>query len=195
MPQIDDSNVDAGTWDSTSGSGSGGGAPSDSNSSGALLSSTQGQEAGGAIGAFGTAIGDFMSIGADNEAASAYQQAANIAGENVNITETAALIQQSQLSRKLAMTYGQQGAATAANGFAPGTGSGMDIYKSSVEQGALASSLITDQATVTENAYRAQQTSDLSMEAQAKAKAAGAMVGGIASSLQGVLDVAQMAAA
>ena len=71
----------------------------------------------------------------------------------------------------------------------------MDIYKSSVEQGALASSLITDQATVTENAYRAQQTSDLSMEAQAKAKAAGAMVGGIASSLQGVLDVAQMAAA
>lgn len=194
MPQIasDASNPD--TYGSTSGSFVGTGDNSSSTSNGALLSNTQGQEAGGAIGAFGTAIGDFMSIGADNEAASAYAQAAALAGENIDITKSSTNVQLLQAQRQLAMTTGQQSAAIAANGFAQGSGSGLALYKSSVEQGALAQSLITAQGAVTENAYMAQQQSDLSMEAQAKAKAQGALIGGIGSTLQGVMDVAQMAA-
>lgn len=170
-------------------------AASAGSSSGSLLglSASQGQAIGGAVGDFSNAIGDFMSISSDNEAASAYAQAANLAGENIDITKTSTDVQLFQAQRQLAMTTGQQSAAIAANGFAPNSGSGLDIYKASVEQGALAQSLITAQGAVTENAYTAQQQSDLSMEAQAKAKASGALIGGIGSTIAGIASVAALA--
>lgn len=189
MPTItESSDADIAFASSYSATGSSGG-----NSSGALLSGSQAQMAGGAIGAFGTAIGDFMAIDTDKKAAAAYAQAAALAGENINITETATNIQEAQSKRALAKTLGQQSAAIAANGFAQGTGSGADIYRASVQQGALAQSLITSQGAVTENAYRAQQQADLQLEAQARAKAGADLMGGIFSTAQGILDVAAMA--
>ena len=167
-------------------------APSSGGSSSALLTGSQAQMAGGAIGAFGTAVGDFMAIGTDKTAAAAYAQAAALAGENINITETATSVQEAQQKRALAKTLGQQTAAIAANGFQVGTGSGADIYRASVEQGALAQSLITSQGAVTENAYRAQQQADLQLEAQARAKAGSDLMGGIFSTVQGVVGVAAM---
>jgi len=104
------------------GGGNSGGAAGGSNSSGALLSGTQAQEAGGAIGAFGTAIGDFMSIATDKKAAAAYGEAAALAGENINITDTSTKIQKMQAQRQLSMTLGQQSAAIAANGFTQNSG-------------------------------------------------------------------------
>jgi hypothetical protein len=191
MPNIPtDDFVDSGTWDappSSSGSTGGGG-------SSFAMSGSSATSISGAIGDFGTAIGDFMSIGSDNASAASYDRAAAIAGENVGITEASTLVQGYQQTRELQKTLGAQGASVAANGFT-NSGSALDIARASAEQGALAHSLIVSQGQITENAYRQQQNSDLSMAAAERAKAQGAMIGGITSTLQGVASIATMAAA
>ena len=168
----------------------GGGGASAGGSSGALLSGSQAAGIGSAIGAFGTAAGDFMSIGSDKQSAAAYGEAASLAGENILITETATTIQAEQAQRQLAKTLGQQSAAIAGNGFEQGSGSGAAIYRASVEQGALAQSLITSQGAVTENSYRSQQQADLQQQAQANAKAKSDMFGGFLSAAEGAIMVA-----
>lgn len=198
MPQIASDASNPLTYGSTTGefantASAGSSASSLLGGSGSLLSGSQASAIGGAVGDFSNALGDFMSISSDNEAASAYAQAAALAGENIDITRSATAVQNLQAQRTLALTTGQQSAAIAANGFAQGSGSGLSLYKSSVEQGALAQSLITAQGAVTENAYTAQQQSDLSMEAQAKAKASGAFMGGIGSTIAGIASVAALA--
>lgn len=195
MPQIASDASMPSTYGSTAGAFTNTGASSASSllGSGSLLSGSQASAIGGAVGDFSNALGDFMSISSDNEAASAYAQAASLAGENIDITRTATSVQLLQSQRQLALTTGQQSAAIGANGFSEGTGSGLDIYKASVQQGALAQGLITAQGQVTENAYTAQEQSDLSMEAQAKAKASGALMGGIGSTIAGIASVAALA--
>lgn len=192
MPTIEDySGVDAGTWDANSDSGAPGSGTSPSS---ALLSGSQANQVGGIVGDFGNAIGDFMAIGSDNAAAGAYNRAANIAGANANIEVGSGVVQEFQQRMALAKVFGQQGAATAANGFTD-SGSALDIARSSAQQGALAQTLIKNQTEINQSAYLQQQNSDLSMAAAAKAKAGADMIGGITSTVQGIASIAMMAAA
>lgn len=191
MPMIASDASNPATYGSTVGAFSST-AGSTATSSSALLSGSQAASIGSAVGSFGSAISDFMSIGTDQQSAAAYGQAAALAGENIQITQTATNVQVEQAQRQLATVLGQQQAAEAGNGFAVGTGSGRSIAAASAEQGALAQSLITSQGAVQENAYKAQQTADLAMQAQAKAKAGADLFGGIASTISGIASVAAL---
>lgn len=122
---------------------------------------------GSGIGDIGSAVSDIFGAIGDEQAQSAYEEEATLAGENANISKTSAAIQEAQESRAVTQAIGTEEADTSAAGFTMG-GNTSDLLRQSMQQGALAKSLITQQGTITTLGYEEQQQA-----AQAKANASG----------------------
>lgn len=121
-----------------------------------------------------------------------YGEAASLADQNIYIAETATKIKSLQEQRAISSTLGQNMAVAGKSGLSFG-GSSLDIYKSSEEQGSLAQSMITSEGQIQENAYRAQEQSDLVMQSAAQAKEKAAQIAEVTGIFKSVMDVGSMA--
>jgi hypothetical protein len=143
----------------------------------------------GGIGAFvagqATAGADRAQAAADlakaagyNEESTAYSEAAGYAAGNVQLAEESTAIKTYQNNRLVNRAIGAQRAQIGGAGFTE-SGSGLDILRSSAQQGALATGLIGVQGAINEQGYLAQQSADvaLSQEATTAANAATAAAG------------------
>ena len=157
---------------------------------------------GSALGDFGGAVGSiFQGIG-DQQAASSYDQAAaiegnaaSIAGEGVNLVQQSAAIQTAQTQIGINTVLGQQQSDVAGAGL-KGGGSNSYLLRSSVQQGALATGLVQQQAAITETGFQqqqqsllAQQATDQGLAAQANSAGLGSFIGG---ALKGVAGMASL---
>lgn len=155
---------------------------------------------GSLVGAFGTFQAGQANAAADQAAAKgyeeesqAYTQAAGYAQGNVQLAEESTAIQQYQQQRALTKSLGATKAEVAGAGFSA-SGTGLDLLRGSMAQGALATGLIGVQGAITSQGYAAQSAADTALsneasaaEAAAKAAASSASSGGIIGALGGVL--------
>lgn len=117
------------------------------------------------------AIGDFSE-------ANDYNTAAKIATQDAALAEESGRIQQTQLSRKVFQTTGQEAAATGAGNFAS-SGSALDVLRSTVQQGGLQHQIIGLQAGIQADSFRQQAEAYKGQAASAQAAGAGGLVNGI----------------
>ncbi len=136
----------------------------------------------------------------DLTAAGDYSKAADIATQNVGITGMSTAIQQAQLNRKIYQTVSTQQAGL--GGANVSGGSAGDLMRESVQQGALAQTLVTTQGNIQKNAFEEQATAYQGMAGSANAAAAAAvqqanaqtttglfgLAGGVASLLTGLFS-------
>lgn len=99
------------------------------------------------------------------EAAGAYEDAAEFAGQSADLTKTSTQIQLVQKDRELFNVLGGQKSDIASSGFLETAGV-LDIIRDSAQQGSLSKQLVAHQGLITELGFRAQQSS---YEAQATA--------------------------
>ena len=116
------------------------------------------------------ARGDLAAEAGYRAESQAYSEAAGFSRGNVQLAAESTLIQQYQQQRALAQSLGKTTAELGAAGLSSG-GSGLDILRSSMAQGALARGLIGVQGSVEENAYAAQAVSEVGLSKQAEAAA------------------------
>jgi hypothetical protein len=123
---------------------------------------------------FGTGVSDLFSAEGDKAlaagdfaAAQSYTRASSIAEENKGLSELSTEIQQAQLNRKITMTEGAQVAATGAANLEGGSAG--DLMRMSIQQGALAKTLVATQGHINANAYEEQATAYQAMSASATA--------------------------
>lgn len=133
---------------------------------------------GGALGDFGSAVSDIFGAIGDEQSAAAYTKEAQIAGENANISQTSAAIQEAQETRAVTQAVGTEEATTSGAGFTMG-GNASDLLRQSLQQGALAKSLITQQGEITTLGYQEQQQAAQAKAAASKAAAGGGFLGGL----------------
>lgn len=153
---------------------------------------------GGLIGGIGGAVSDMYTSEADSieaagdwTAAQSDTAAANIENQNINLEKLSTQFQDVQTQRKISQT---EGAATAIEGSGNvGGGSAGDIMRESVQQGALAKTIINTQGAMQENAFQAQEDAYTGEATALKAKsnaedkmAQGAQVAGVFSILGGI---------
>lgn len=117
------------------------------------------------------ASGIFSGIG-NVKAADAYGQAADIALQNAQLAQTSSRIQVTQAERQVYQGIGGQKSDVAAAGFAAG-GSGLDLLRSSVQQGGLQNQLLKVQGLINENSYKAEAAGYKAQQSSAKAAAGG----------------------
>lgn len=129
----------------------------------------------GAFNSFGGAVADFFGSEGSQEAAQgefaaavSYANAADIAEQNKKITENATQVQEIQQQRKNELTEGSITANVGANG-GTGGGSAGDLMRMSIQQGALAKSVISQQGAINENTYEQQAQGLYAQEAAATA--------------------------
>lgn len=126
---------------------------------------------GGAVSDIFGAIGDF-------QAASAYEKEAQYAGENAQISQTSAAIQEAQEQRAITQAVGTEAATTEAAGFTMG-GNASDLMRQSLQQGALAKSLISQQGAITTLGYEEQQQAAGAKATASNTAGAGGIIGGV----------------
>lgn len=155
---------------------------------------------GGALPLFGNAVSQLFGSSAAGAmaqgsmaSASAYDQAAEISRQNARLAAMSTNITQYQLGRQIDMVGGKQRAAVGASGFTMG-GSAADIFKSTVQQGALAKAVMGIQGQINVNAETQKATSYMGMASQARSAASaqmsqssGSMFGSIFSGVGGLL--------
>jgi hypothetical protein len=140
------------------------------------------------LGDFGGAVSDLFGAYGSEQAAAAYTKEAQFAGQNAAISRTSAAIQEAQETRAVTQAVGSESATTSAAGFTMG-GNASDLMRQSLQQGALAKSLITQQGTITTLGYEEQQQAAQGKAAASKTQAAGGLFGGL---LKGVVGVASI---
>jgi hypothetical protein len=130
---------------------------------------------GRAIGLFGTGVSDLFGAQAskitaqgDWAAAQSYTAAAGIARKNESLTNLSTEIQEAQTNRKVLQTIGGQTAAEGAANVGQG-GSAGDLLRESMQQGALAKTLVQTQGAIKANAFEEQALAYTSMSTAAKA--------------------------
>lgn len=128
----------------------------------------------GTINDFGGGAGDIFkgistaeSLGlkaaGDRVEAGDYRAAAKLAGENEQFTESSTSVKAMMSERKTYLGIGAEEAGIAGSGFQTGTGSSLDLLRSSASQGALESALIKEQGGITEEGYKVQQQTDTNL--------------------------------
>lgn len=143
--------------------------------------SSWGQVASSGASGIGAIFSGIQTLEGADKSAAAYAKAAEIAGEDINITKASTAVKSYQAQRTIAQSLGKQRAQVAAAGFSFG-GSAFDLLRSSVEEGALTKSLVASQGAITENNFLQQQNAALAQEAAAKASKTGAwgqIIGGV----------------
>jgi|SRR5579884_410277 len=124
---------------------------------------------GSAVGAFFGAQGSEDLAQGDFQAAKLYADAADIAKQNVQIAKESTIIQEAQLQRQITKTIGAEQAAIAGNNLQGGSAG--DLIRSSMQQGALARAVLSQQGFLEQQQFKQQA---LGLEAQeAAAVAAG----------------------
>lgn len=128
----------------------------------------------------GGAVSDLFGAFGDFQAASAYDEAAKIAGQNATLAQVSGQIQEAQTARTVTLATGTETAGTAGAGFT-NSGSAGDLMRSSLEQGALQKALVTNQAAITTQGYLEQQQADKGQAQAQQVKGAGGIFGGVLS--------------
>ncbi|CAB4132183.1 hypothetical protein UFOVP134_59 [uncultured Caudovirales phage] len=129
-------------------------------------------------GDIGAAAQDIFGGIGDLEAASAYGQAAQYAGQNAQLEKESTNIQQAQLQRHIESAVGGQVAQTAGAGLAV-SGSALSAYKASMQQGALAHGITAVQGQINVNSYLEAQAQYKGMQNASNAAGIGGILGGI----------------
>lgn len=141
---------------------------------------------GGFVSGIGAGVNDLFQAEADKAqqkgdyaAAGSYGYAAFLEEQNKGLSQLSTKIQTAQLNRKINQTIGAEKATAGAANVSPG-GSFGDIMRDSLNQGALARTLVQTQGAIEANAYEAQATGYRAMAASAQAAgdAAGAAAKG-----------------
>lgn len=145
-----------------------------------------GADIGGAVGDLYSASGDLKSVGE-------YEQAEDIAQSDVELEKAATGIKEAQQQRQFEQTIGSQQAQIGGAGFGA-SGTAMDLFRSSTQQGALAHATIATQGLVNENSYQQQANAFGAEASAARAAAQAGLVGGIIKGVEAVGSVALMAA-
>lgn len=109
---------------------------------------------GGAVADFGMAAGSEEASKGDFAAAVSYTRAQQISQKNEQIAKSSTEIQQAQLARKVEMAVGTERAQTAGANLEGGSAG--DLLRMSVQQGALAKTLLSEQGQINVNAYAQQ---------------------------------------
>lgn len=143
---------------------------------------------GGAVSSIFGGIGAEASAGGYEAAADAYGKAARIATQNANLTLYSTQIQEAQQERKFEKVTGAETAATAGANLSGGTAG--DLMRSSIQQGALARSVIQAQGAVNRNAFLEQATAYEGMQGQAEGAASAAHSSAMGGFLGGALGIA-----
>jgi len=131
---------------------------------------------GGLIGGIGGAVTDIFTGEAaaataqgDRLAAASYNYGGFLENQNASSTEVATGIQKVQVARKISQT---EGTMVASEGEANVSGgSAGDLMRSSMQQGALAQTMVSTQGQITENAFKEKAVSLQGMAAAANAAA------------------------
>lgn len=140
------------------------------------------------FGDFGGAVSDIFGAIGSEKAAAAYTKEAQIAGENANISKTSAAIQEAQAARQVTQAIGSEEATTSAAGFTMG-GNASDLLRQSIQQGALAKSLITQQGEITTRGYLEEQQAAQGKAAASKTQATGGFLGGLLGAAGGIASI------
>lgn len=132
---------------------------------------------GGILKGLGSAVSDIFGGIGDEQAAAAYGKEAQIATQEAQISETSAAIQEAQETRAVTQAVGTEEATTASAGFTMG-GNASDLMRQSIQQGALAKSLIEQQGTITTLGYQEQAEAAQGKASASKTSATGSFIGG-----------------
>ena len=144
---------------------------------------------GDIIGDVGGAVSDLFGAEGSNKAGEAYGTAADIATKNAALTLRSGQIQQQQEDIQLNKTIGGENAETAGAGFS-NSGSALLLMRSSVQQGALAKQLISNQTQITAQGYDQQAAAYKGQQQGAQLQAKAQEGSGIGNAVSGVLGVA-----
>lgn len=136
----------------------------------------------------GGAVGDLFGAIGDEQAAAAYGKEAQIAGQNEALATTSAAIQEAQQARAVTQAIGSEQATTANAGFTMG-GNASDLLRQSIQQGALAKSLITQQGTITALGFEEQRQAALGKEAASRTAGTGGFLSGIFKAATGITSL------
>lgn len=143
---------------------------------------------GTAITDFGGAISDLFGAAGSAKAGEAYGKEADIANQNALLAKTSGDIQVAQQQRALTLATGTESAQTAGAGFT-NSGSAIDLMRSSVQQGALAKALISNQTAITVAGYQEQAEAAKGQQEGAEMEAKGKAGGGILGAIGGVASL------
>lgn len=143
---------------------------------------------GSALGDFGGAVSDLFGAYGSEQAAQAYEKEAQIATQNAEISQTSAAIQEAQETRQITQAIGTEEATTASGGFTMG-GNASDLLRQSLQQGALAKSLITQQGAITTLGYEEQAQAAQGKAAASKTQSGGGLFGGLFNIASGILSL------
>jgi hypothetical protein len=140
------------------------------------------------LGDFGGAVSDLFGAYGSEQAAQAYEKEATIAGQNAAISQTSAQIQEAQETRAVTQAVGTEEATTSSAGFTMGGNAG-DLLRQSLQQGALAKSLITQQGTITTLGFEEQQQAAQGKAAASQTQAGGGLFGSLLKGAAGILSI------
>lgn len=146
------------------------------------------QAVGGDIGG---AVSDIFGAIGDEQAASAYEKEAQIAGQEAQISQTSAAIQGAQMARAVTQAVGTEAAGTEAAGFTMG-GNASDLMRQSLQQGALAKSLIAQQGAINTLGFQQQEQAAQGKAAASKTAGAGGFLGGLVKGASAVAGIASL---
>lgn len=144
-------------------------------------------ELGSGISSIFGGIGSEAAASGYRQAAEAYGQAAHIAGQNANLEVYATKIQSAQTERKVEEAIGSETADVAGANLAGGTAG--DLMRSSIQQGALATSIVNTQGAINRNSFLQQAEAYTAMQGEASAAASAASASGLGGILGGALSI------
>lgn len=136
----------------------------------------------------GGAVSDLFGMFGSQQAASAYDKAADVAEGNKAVTLRSGEIQQQQENQTIVQSLGTTNAGVAGAGFTMG-GSAGDLLRMSAQKGALNKQLLANQTEITAQGFEQQAQAYEGQKEAANTKAAGQGIGG---ALQGVMGVAEL---
>lgn len=140
------------------------------------------------FGDLGGAVSSIFGGMGDLAEAKSYKKAADIATQNAAIANESTRIQEAQAGRNIFQTIGKQQAQVAGAGLA-GSGSAIDLLRSSQQQGELTRQLIGTQGLIQQQGFLQEANAYTGMADAAKAAGAGGIFGGIMKGVGAVASV------
>jgi hypothetical protein len=131
------------------------------------------------FGGYAKAAGLKLKAQGDLVEAGNYDLAAGLATQNEKFTEQSTAVKQTMADRARYMGIGTETADIAGAGFDTGSGSALDLLRSSAQQGALQKQLIGQQGLITEAGYTEQATAYTENSMASSAITAGWITGGL----------------
>ena len=137
---------------------------------------------------FGTAYGDLVASKGASEAAGSFNEAATLEMQNEQLAKASGNIQLAQTRRQIYQSESATQAAVGGAGLKMG-GSSAAILRSSAQQGALATGLVSEQTQINITGYEAQAQAYTAQAQQEQQLAKSDQAGGIMSGIAGVASI------